>query len=84
MKLLKLLMLRLLFSALALQAETLTVIATGLENNHREVQFFIYNKDGTIPDKERIYQKVDMPLICYMMKITTVNLIKVSSLQKRV
>ncbi len=52
MKLLKLLTLSLLCSALALQAETLTVIATGLENNHGEVQFSLYNKDGTIPDKE--------------------------------
>ena len=52
MKLLKLLTLSMLCSVLALQAETLTVIAIGLENNYGEVQFSLYNKDGTIPDKE--------------------------------
>ena len=52
MKLLKLLTLNILCTALAVQAETLTVVATGLENNQGEVQFSLYNKDGTIPDKE--------------------------------
>ena len=52
MKLLKLLTLSMLFALLTVQAETLTVIATGLKNNLGEVQFSLYNKDGTIPDKE--------------------------------
>ncbi len=52
MKLLKLLTLSLLCTVLTVQAETLTVIVTGLENNHGEVQCSLYNKEGTIPDKE--------------------------------
>ena len=52
MKLLKLITLSLLCTALAVQVETLTVVTTGLENNQGEVQFSLYNKDGTIPDKE--------------------------------
>jgi len=52
MKLLKLVMLSLLVTALVVQAETLTVLATGLKNNQGEVQFSLYNKYGTIPDKE--------------------------------
>ena len=52
MKLLKLLTLSLLCTVLTVQAETLTVIVTGLENTHGEVQCSLYNKEGTIPDKE--------------------------------
>jgi len=52
MKLLKLLMPSLLGTVLSVQAATLTVIATGLKNNQGEVQFSLYNKDGTIPDEE--------------------------------
>jgi uncharacterized protein (DUF2141 family) len=52
MKLFKLLTLSLLGTALAVQAENLTVIVTDLKNNQGEVQVSLYNKDGTIPDKE--------------------------------
>jgi len=52
MKLLKLLTLSLLCTVLTVQAETLIVIVTGLENNHGEVQCSLYNKEGTIPDEE--------------------------------
>ncbi len=52
MKLSKLLALSLFCTALMAQAVTLTVIATDLENNHGKVQFSLYNKVGTIPDKE--------------------------------
>jgi len=52
MKLLKLLTLSLFATVLAVQATTLTVVATGLKNSQGEVQFSLYNKDGTIPDKE--------------------------------
>ncbi len=52
MQLLKLLTLSLLCTVLTVQAETLTVIVTGLENTHGEVQCSLYNKEGTIPDKE--------------------------------
>ena len=38
-------------AALTAQAETLTVVATGLQNNKGEVQISLYNKEGTIPDK---------------------------------
>ncbi len=34
------------------QAKTLTVVATGLKNNKGAVQFSLYNKEGSIPDKE--------------------------------
>ncbi len=36
---------------MSLQAQTLTVVATGLKNDKGEVQFSLYNKKGTIPDK---------------------------------
>ncbi len=36
---------------MTLQAQTLTVVATGLKNDKGEVQFSLYNKEGTIPDK---------------------------------
>lgn len=36
---------------ITLQAQTLTVVATGLKNDKGEVQFSLYNKEGTIPDK---------------------------------
>ncbi len=36
----------------AAHALTLTVVATGLRNNKGVVQFSLYNKDGTIPDKK--------------------------------
>ena len=52
MQLLKLLTLNILCTALAVQAETLTVVVTGLKSSKGEVQFSLYNKDGTIPDKE--------------------------------
>jgi len=52
MKLLKLLTLSLFGAVLTVQAATLTVVATGLKNNQGEVQFSLYNKDGTIPDKK--------------------------------
>ena len=35
------------------QAYNLRVIAKGLKNNKGKVQIAIYNKDGTIPDKEQ-------------------------------
>ena len=47
----QLLVLSVLCAALSVQAETLTVIATGLKNMHGEVQFSLYDKEGTIPDK---------------------------------
>jgi len=47
----QLLGLAILCSALIVQAETLTVKATGLKNNKGEVQFSLYNKEGSIPDK---------------------------------
>jgi len=47
----QLLGLAILCSTLMVQAETLTVKATGLENNKGEVQFSLYNKEGSIPDK---------------------------------
>ena len=34
------------------QAETLTVVATGLKSDKGKVQFSLYNKEGSIPDKE--------------------------------
>ncbi len=52
MKLLRLFTLSLLCTVLTVQAETLTVIVTGLENTHGEVQCSLYNKEGTLPDKE--------------------------------
>ena len=42
-----------LFTSLTTQAYNLTVIAKGLKNNKGKVQIAIYNKDGTIPDKEQ-------------------------------
>ena len=36
---------------MTLHAQTLTVVATGVKNNQGEVQFSLYNKAGTIPDK---------------------------------
>ena len=47
----QLLALGVLCAAMTAQAETLTVVATGLNNNKGEVQFSLYNKEGTIPDK---------------------------------
>ncbi len=47
----QLLTLAILCSTMALQAQTLTVVATGLKNDKGEVQFSLYNKEGTIPDK---------------------------------
>ena len=47
----QLLALGILCAALTAQAETLTVVATGLKNDKGEVQFSLYNKEGTIPDK---------------------------------
>lgn len=48
--------LTLLCSTLLLQAEvahyTLTVKTDGLKNSQGEVQFSLYNKDGSIPDKK--------------------------------
>jgi len=43
--------LAILCSTLMVQAETLTVEATGLKNDQGEVQFSLYNKEGSIPDK---------------------------------
>ncbi len=34
------------------QAKTLTVVATGLKSDKGKVQFSLYNKEGSIPDKE--------------------------------
>ncbi len=34
------------------QAETLTVVATGLKSDKGKVLFSLYNKEGSIPDKE--------------------------------
>ena len=51
MKLLKSVTLSILFSVLIVQADTLTVITTGLRSEQGRVQFSLYNKDGTIPDK---------------------------------
>ena len=47
-----LLSLILFFTVTTIQAVTLTVVATSLQNNKGVVQFSLYNKDGTIPDKE--------------------------------
>ena len=45
------LLLALLLAPLLMQATTLTITATQLKNNQGEVQFSLYNKAGTIPDK---------------------------------
>jgi len=47
----QLLALGILCAALTTQAETLTVVATGLKNDQGEIQFSLYNKEGSIPDK---------------------------------
>ena len=47
----QLLSLAILAMTMILQAQTLTVVTTGLKNDNGEVQFSLYNKEGTIPDK---------------------------------
>ena len=49
---------------MSLQAQTLTVVATGLKNDKGEVQFSLYNKKGTIPDKtlSKYYKMQRVPI----------------------
>lgn len=51
-------------SLVSLQAENLTVIVTGLKNSNGQVQISLYNKNGTIPDKElnKYYKTVKVPI----------------------
>ena len=48
-----------LFIASVANAATLTVVAKGLKNSKGVVQFSLYNKDGSIPDKKlnKYYKK---------------------------
>ena len=56
--------LAILCTTVALQAQTLTVVATGLKNDKGEVQFSLYNKEGTIPDKtlSKYYKMKRVPI----------------------
>jgi len=65
-----LLALSILCITLTLHAETLTVLATGLKNSQGEVQFSLYNKDNTIPDKtlSKYYKMQRVPIIGTMAK----------------
>ena len=60
----QLIALGMLCAALTVQAETLTVVATGLKNDKGEVQFSLYNKEGTIPDKalNKYYKMQRVPI----------------------
>jgi len=65
-------------AAAALQAETLTVVATGLKNDRGVVQFSLYNKKGSIPDKalNRYYKMKRVPIVGRKAKAVFRNLPK--------
>ncbi len=54
------------------QAETLKVIVTGFKNNNGEAQISLYNKDGTIPDKNTNQFYKTKRVIIYNKKAQTI------------
>lgn len=62
--------------AMALEAHNLTVVVKNLKNSNGKVQFFLYNKDGTIPDKElnRYYKSKRVSIVNKRAKVVFRNL----------
>ncbi len=54
----------LIFTFFELHAHDLTIVVTGLRNDRGEVQFSLYNKEGTIPDKalDKYYKMERVPI----------------------